>query len=156
MFLRIFAIILVAQTVVLADYDRWIELIIANAGEDPINVTGSLEWGKWYTYGDKNQETTSPNNIVHSGESIRVCACGRSNSTSGTEGIILVWDPYRESKLASTSFKCPWSGTNNFTVKTHQPYSYLHFTQWKEKGALGVISLRVFHSSFIRNSTDAL
>lgn len=143
--LRSFAILLIAQNA-FAGYDQWMELTIENAGKDPIHVTGNLAWGKWYKMGDKDQEVRSPHDLIQFRQKFLVSTCGRSHSASGTEGNILIWDSLRRNRLVTVNFDCPWSGSNNFTTRLHRPYVQLHHSSWSEVGALGSVSLRVFHS----------
>lgn len=59
----LFATLLVAQ-VAIAGYDQWIQLNIENKTSQPLRVTGELNWGKWYTNGDKHQEVDKPNFVI--------------------------------------------------------------------------------------------
>lgn len=144
--LRIFAILLVAQCA-FAGYDQWIDLYIENVGNEPIQITGSLEWGKWYKNGDKSQVTSDPDTFIQPGEKLRVSACGRADSASGTEGTIHVKDRQGSTELVTVKFDCPWSGSNDFRAIVHETsHISVSHSKFTARGALGEMNLRVVRS----------
>lgn len=144
MFLPIFALIILVAQSAFAGYSQWIELTIKNSCSEALHVTGGLDWGKWYKNGDNSQETSGPNNLIQPGEKLRVSACGRADSASGTQGTIRIWDSDRNKQLVTAYFNCPWSGSNDFRALVHETsYVAVSHSSFTAGGALGEMSMRV-------------
>lgn len=142
-FIHVFALILAIHNT-LAAYDQWMDLNIINLSKNPIKITGSLEWGKWYVNGDKSQEASAPDLEIAAGGSTRIAATGRSDAASGTEGTINISDASGTTQLVTIKFDCPWSGSNSFVPTVHQPtYVSINHSSWEKKGALGEMVFRV-------------
>ena len=74
----------------------------------------NLSWGKFYKYGNKDEEisTDDINKItVASGKSAWICSCGRSDSSSGTEGSFELYDG--DTKVGKFNWDCPWGKKSN-------------------------------------------
>ncbi|WP_281233264.1 aegerolysin family protein [Flavobacterium gelatinilyticum] len=95
-------------------YAQWIEVKIVSENMTLKVQNAKLSWGKFYEYGNKDKElsTSEINNItVDSGTSTRICSCGRSDASSGTEGSFDLYDG--DTKIGSFNWDCPWGKKKN-------------------------------------------
>uniref|UniRef100_A0A3B0M240 Uncharacterized protein n=1 Tax=Arsenophonus endosymbiont of Trialeurodes vaporariorum TaxID=235567 RepID=A0A3B0M240_9GAMM len=90
-------------------YNQWVNISIC-----PINFPLTIKnvniiWGKFHKEGDKDIEI-SPSNIkgkvIPENTQYSICACGRDNSTSGTQGMIALFD--KDLRIAEYRWNDPW------------------------------------------------
>jgi hypothetical protein len=71
----------------LAGENNWVSFIIRNNCSQPIYLEDAvLEFGKWYKTGVKSFEYSSVNQVIPPAGSVRINACGRMLSPTGTNG----------------------------------------------------------------------
>ncbi|KAH7919338.1 putative Asp-hemolysin precursor [Leucogyrophana mollusca] len=126
---------------------QWVVLEITNSLGGPLKVQNArLDWGKFFKNDVKDWEI-SPEEVdkivIPAGSEQSVSSCGRSNSPSGTEGSIDLYDD--KTKVCTLYWDCPWgSPTNNFEVRdVNQGYNVTNGPWNKTGGALGNIAIKV-------------
>lgn len=82
---------------------------------------------------------------IPSGGNSSVSASGRSNTTSGTEGTIDLFDHELETKICTVYWNCPWeSKSNNFEIRNRASKYQVTVGPWnKGSGALGNVDIKV-------------
>jgi hypothetical protein len=112
-------------------YGDWMDLRVVNSTtKKNIKISNAtIDWGKYYRQGDKNAEMSPGDYIgttIPPGKSAYVCACGRKDTTSGTNGTI-TFDEEGTGRICWVSFSAPEHGDNKFDVHD------LDESKWKVK-----------------------
>lgn len=95
-------------------YAQWIEVKIVSENTTLEIKSASLDWGKFYEYGDKNKEISTENInkiTIDSGKIARICACGRDGAAAGTEGKFELYDG--KTKIGEFKWDCPYNKKSN-------------------------------------------
>ena len=96
-------------------YDQWVTITVVAKNCNLSIKNATLAWGKFHQCGNKDKEIPSSeiNTIViPAGNSATICACGRSDAASGTEGHIDIYDS--ETRIGNYYWDCPW-GSKPYT-----------------------------------------
>jgi hypothetical protein len=128
-------------------YSQWIEVKIVSENMTLHVKNASLSWGKFYEAGDKDKEisTDDINKItVESGKTAFICSCGRSGSSTGTEGSFELYDG--ETKIGKFDWDCPYNKkTNSFNWNADKDNEKFYFTNReggnKDSGAIGNVTI---------------
>ncbi|KAI1199288.1 aegerolysin type hemolysin [Nemania serpens] len=102
--------------------------------------------GKFYELGDKGQEisATQINKIViNADDKAYVCACGRSDSATGTSG---TFELYQDNTfICQINWNCPYIGSNSFhPQKVSSKGGYIVSDGgWPTDGPLGVVNVEI-------------
>ncbi|MBJ7221258.1 MULTISPECIES: aegerolysin family protein [unclassified Brenneria] len=98
-------------------YAQWVEIKVYAENMKLTVKNVSLEWGKFYRQGNKDDEI-SKNAIdgmsISSGNPGIICACGRSDASSGTEGSFELYNG--NDYVGKYYWDCPWGSKNNKSV----------------------------------------
>lgn len=104
--------------------------------------------GKFHKTGNKDAEISASeiNSIViPPGSSSDVSSCGRSDSPSGTEGTIDLYDG--STKICTVYWNCPWgSKSNDFQIRDRNSSAgyMVSVGDWnRDSGALGTVEIEV-------------
>jgi hypothetical protein len=125
---------------------QWVSITIISRGTTLSIQNASLEYGKFYKNGNKDEEISSDeiNQItINSGQSAVINSCGRSDSPSGTEGRFDIFDG--EVKVGEYYWDCPWGSKTN--TSTWTPYDLDNYVAQVtggslDSGALGNITIK--------------
>lgn len=130
-------------------YAQWIQIHIWAENCSLIVHNASLEWGKFYRRGCKDDElgANDINRItIKSGSSAYVCSCGRENASSGTVGSFdIVEDSDEKTLITHVRWECPWSGNNSRShEKDNQGYGITMIGGESKDHAIGDVDLVIF------------
>lgn len=119
-------------------YAQWIEIKVVSENMTLEVKNASLSWGKFYKYGDKDDEISSGdiNKLkISSGTSIWICSCGRSGASSGTEGSFDLYD--EDKKIGKFNWECPWGKKDNSFSWSQVEDTKASYTTSREGGNTG-------------------
>ncbi|MEJ2765608.1 aegerolysin family protein [Photobacterium sp. MCCC 1A19761] len=122
--------------------------IAINPENFTLTVDGAkLEWGKFYEYDDKDSELSikDVNGTKIEPKEIKViAACGRSDSASGTEGSIKLYDGNVE--IGKFYWDCPWGSKDNQTKWEKSNNQYITEVSGGNlhSGAIGLVNITVY------------
>ncbi|TFK88513.1 pleurotolysin A, partial [Polyporus arcularius HHB13444] len=103
-------------------YAQWVTINLKNSGSKPVKITNlDVSWGKLHVENDKDKEidpSTINNTVIEPGDALKLNACGRESSPSGTTGDFdLVDTSAGDKKIRHFYWDCPWgSSTNTWTI----------------------------------------
>lgn len=100
-------------------YAQWVSITIKSKGTTLSVKNAEHPWGKFYQCPNKDKEVSEGdiNQItITSGSSAEICACGRSDSASGTEGRFDLYDG--DTKVGTYYWDCPWGSKVNTSIWT--------------------------------------
>ncbi|KAI1754387.1 Asp-hemolysin [Xylaria castorea] len=129
-------------------YAQWVDIVVQNAflsGSIQIK-NASLDWGKFYEGGDKDNEISTSDVdkiVIQAGDEAHIYACGRESAASGTEGSI---DLYTDSTFICTIYwDCPWgSKYNDLQIRNRNKDFPVSVGSWnREDGALGQVDVEI-------------
>lgn len=81
-------------------------------------------------------------NEIPAGSSSDVSSCCKVDTTSGTEGVVDVYDD--DIKVCTMSWNCPWgSGSNRFQILSVSHGYSVVASDWPSDGALGRITVNI-------------
>lgn len=127
-------------------YAQWISVEIKSIGTTLSIKNAQHPWGKFYQCGDKDKEISVDdiNKItITSGNVVSICACGRENASSGTEGSFDIYDGNVE--VGTFYWECPWGSKRNHVTWTPSG-SDDHIAQVAggnlDSGAIGNVSIK--------------
>jgi len=130
-------------------YAQWVAYNVINKSTISLYLNnGSLSYGKWYQYDDKDKEIPFPSNHeIKPGQSFIVASCGRSNSPSGTTGSFdITLDSAGKQVLSTNNWDCPWgSKTNTWSYNNNYEGAYViqETGGSHDSGAIGMISVTI-------------
>lgn len=137
-------------------YAQWVTLEIDVKGFDVIIQNVNLSWGKFHQLNNKDSEIKKDKvegKIItenSDNEGRIICACGRSDAASGTEGSfeIYLYDPATKkavNKLSKVYWDCPWGSKKNQIDTSTENDGYLvgHSYANLDSGALGSIVIKI-------------
>jgi hypothetical protein len=129
-------------------YAQWVSIAIKSDNCDITIKNAHLAWGKFYQCGDKDREISAESingKVVSSGSTFTICACGRENSASGTEGS---FDLYvGDLHVGSYYWNCPWGSATNTSTWTKDNGNFLVELDPAgnlNSGALGNVGIEVY------------
>ena len=129
-------------------YKQWGSMLIRNYTKTPLNVRNArLDWGKFYQYPNKAIEikpTDLEKRIIDRNGEINIAACGRSDTSSGTEGSFDIFE--QERKVFNLYFDSPWSAfsSNDCKIRDHDHKWLVKRTIHNDgEGALGNVFIEV-------------
>ncbi|KHT64580.1 hypothetical protein RJ45_05675 [Photobacterium gaetbulicola] len=118
----------------------------------PENLTltvddAKLEWGKFYKENDKDSEVSIKDvngTKIEPGEVKVISACGRSDSASGTEGSIKLYDGNVE--IGKFYWDCPWGSKTNTTQWEKRSNNYITEVSGGnvDSGSIGLVNITVY------------
>jgi hypothetical protein len=128
-------------------YAQWVSITIKPLNSDITVKNPVHEWGKFFA-GSKDNEVSSESingTIIEAGNSYTINACGRSDSASGTEGSIDLYDG--KVHVGNYYWSCPWSSVYS-NKSTWSSASNNHIAQVTggnvdNSGSLGNITIKV-------------
>lgn len=127
-------------------YAQWVSIEIKSVGTTLSIKNAQHAWGKFFQCGDKDKEVSVDdiNKItIPSGGVVSICACGRENASSGTEGSIDIYDG--DVLVGTYYWDCPWGSKRNISTWTPSG-SDDHITQVTggnlDSGAIGNIYIK--------------
>lgn len=102
--------------------------------------------GKFFSWSDKDKDLSSGDVnkiVIPVAEARRISACGKSDSTSGTQGSFDLYDG--ETKIAHFSWSCPWgSPSNSLEASDHSKNYWVQLGAWNPiGGAIGSVEVEV-------------
>lgn len=95
-------------------YAQWVSIQISAKNVNLTIKETTLNWGKFYACPDKDQEVsieTINGTLITENTSATICACGRSDAASGTEGSIKIYDG--DILVGTYYWDCPWGSKTN-------------------------------------------
>lgn len=129
-------------------YAEYVQFQVNNASKHKILTVknSGLDWGKWYSYPNKDNEVGSPNDqTIQSGGTLSIASCGRENASSGTQGHFDLYDG--DSRILTVNWDDPWANgaTNTMTINNYLPDDWIASNSaFPSKGAeLGTIAIKV-------------
>ncbi|KKA28151.1 hypothetical protein TD95_000962 [Thielaviopsis punctulata] len=129
-------------------YAQWLEIIITNRMRDgDVTLRDAVaNWGKFYQNGDKDIEIGSDQingNTLTFDKSFTVQSCGRSDSASGTEGSVKLFEG--STHICTLYWNCPWGSKNNqFKILDQSDdYAVSHTPFNDDSGAIGTVKVKV-------------
>ncbi|KAH7326019.1 aegerolysin type hemolysin [Stachybotrys elegans] len=129
-------------------YAQWVHVIVQYLTKSgKISVQDSkVMWGKFYKWDNKDNEISGGDvekETAGEGAEASIASCGRSDASSGTEGVFDLYDG--STKICHVYWNCPWgSKTNTFTVSDiNNNYMVQHTGASLDSGALGTVTVKV-------------
>ncbi|SMP14427.1 aegerolysin family protein [Flavobacterium hercynium] len=128
-------------------YSQWVVVKIVSENMTLKVQNAKLDYGKFYKK-DNKDHTISIADInkitIASGKIDYVCSCGRSGSSTGTEGRFELFEG--DTKIGEFGWDCPyWKKTNHFNwtqvEATKKTYSTNMEGGNKDSGAIGNITI---------------
>src|SRR5882724_7685031 len=95
-------------------YAQWAVFTITTVGATMTVKSVTLNWGKFYKNGNKDDEVPISDIEGHQiapGVSYVISTCGRSDASSGTEGSFDLYDG--ATKVGNYYWDCPWGSKTN-------------------------------------------
>lgn len=135
-------------------YAQWVSFTIKTVGFSATTDYCGLDWGKWYKWDNKDDEIGSVNGItLDKGKTYNniISSCGRSDSSSGTEGSFYLCDGSKKQgdpdyKICKLSWDCPWgSKTNTWAASDYDSDQYIVSITGGSSygGAIGTLTVTV-------------
>ena len=128
-------------------YGQWIQVILENASGKALKTSGTyIHWGKFYDFPDKDKEvsTKSVNDQSIPGkDTFGFAACGRENSSSGTEGQIDIMEG--DKRIFQLYWSCPWSGSNQLYYRYVAKNWYPFLPSISTAGAIGTVTIKIIY-----------
>ncbi|CAG5166094.1 uncharacterized protein ALTATR162_LOCUS6883 [Alternaria atra] len=129
-------------------YAQWVVIHIINSfrsGNLSLKDAQAM-WGKFHRNGNKDAEISASevNKLsISAGESIKISSCGRSDSASGTEGKVGVYDG--DTRVCTIYWSCPWgSKSNNFQIQDRNKDYGITLGDWnQDSGSLGEVDVDI-------------
>lgn len=105
--------------------------------------------GKFYQWNNKDNDISDSEveqQMAKPSGQMGIASCGRSDSSSGTEGSYDIYDG--DAKVCHIYWSCPWgSQTNTFTVsEVDDNYMVQATDQNMDSGAIGTVNIKVAKS----------
>ncbi|KFY98022.1 hypothetical protein V500_01818 [Pseudogymnoascus sp. VKM F-4518 (FW-2643)] len=130
------------------EYSQWVVIHISNSLRNG-NITikeAKVSWGKFYQEGNKECEIAAGDvdgTVISAGSSSNISSCGRSDTLSGTEGSLDLYDG--ETRICTITWVCPWgAGTNDFQIIGKESGYVVSAGDWNRgSGALGQVDVEV-------------
>lgn len=124
-------------------YAQWVSITIEPKHYDITVKNVHCDWGKFYQ-GSKDNEISAEDidgKVVKEGEKFTIYSCGRSDSSSGTEGAFDIYDG--ETHVGNYYWSCPWGSKTNTSTWTNDNSDYITQVTGAnlDSGALGNVSL---------------
>jgi hypothetical protein len=135
----------IPESEVLAE-SQWTRVTIEAKLCDVSVKNANRSWGKFYecpnSKGTEVSDATINSIRIPQGEKAMICACGRANSSSGTEGTFELYD--NNVKIGKYYWESPWSGSNKATWTSASDKYVVQLTGGNfSSGALGDTNLKV-------------
>jgi hypothetical protein len=133
-------------------YAQYIEMELYNKSKSRKYTVGgaTLAWGKFYQRPNKDQEIGAGDidgQVVNPGKGFFVCACGRENASSGTEGSVTIYDG--DTQVGVIHWDNPWlaGSTNRVWVEGKNDDYAVEIGPYDSKNAsIGYVKVELSHS----------
>ncbi|KAE8349185.1 aegerolysin type hemolysin [Aspergillus coremiiformis] len=108
-----------------------------------------LDSGQFYRQGDRSDIMTADDVddmiIRHNGGIRDVCSCGETDSMSGTQGTLDLYDDVKDTRICTLAWSAPMqSGRRNaFKKLNHNPQYTVDIGDWRESGTMGMVPVTV-------------
>ncbi|MFA8301323.1 MAG: aegerolysin family protein [Hyphomicrobiales bacterium] len=125
-------------------YAQWVEINISPLNFEMTVKNVKLDWGKFYEKGNKDKEINKSEiegMTVDKGQKKVICACGRSDSPSGTEGSFELYNG--DELIGKYYWDCPWGSKTNTSTWTAKNDKYLTQAELGnlDSGAIGQVTI---------------
>ncbi|KAK7023384.1 Ostreolysin A6 [Paramarasmius palmivorus] len=132
------------------DYAQWVIINIKNVGTANVKIKNlDVSWGKLHANDDKDKEVSKDvfeGRVITADETLRMNACGRKSSPSGTTGDFDLCDVDDGDRVIRHFYwDCPWgSSKNTWTVSGSNSKWMVEYSGANlDGGALGTITVDV-------------